>query len=563
MQAARRLYLYAMSGVALAVVAAGLGILLEVALAQSGLLERGPNAFSPPPRERVSQAVAMLGVGIPVWAVHWLLIQRGLAIGKSDRLAELGSAIRAGYLTLVLAVSLAFWVSSASTFLVSLIWSASGGGSSSPYLGLPDPVSGVSTAAVAFIVWLYHGVVRRADLGQGPVSGAAAWLPRLYLYGVSLGALVASISGLQTFATNTLAIPEFDEGYARLSAIQGLVAFGAWGVVWTAHWWYATRLAHSAGWRGVEEQTSRTRLAALVATIVVAVGFSIVAIADLVQAVIGPAIGEVPNASDRTLQSAIRPLAGVIPWTIAWWAHVSWLRREPAAANPLRALHQARLATHAPAAIALALGGTGLGWLLGLGIDIAFGGNRRSDPDGVAWTFELARWLPMAVVGLAIWAWHWSGVLARRRRDPEGEANSTIRRGFLYLTLGVGVVVALASATLTLYRLVGMVLGADLTGNAVSELSTPMGAAAMAAIALVYHGLLLRADQQLRPVAAPDLAPAAIAGGPGSVLAEALATTSRRSLELVGPEGADLDAALAAARAALPDGVRLDEPRAS
>jgi len=143
-------------------------------------------------------------------------------------------------------------------------------------------------------------------------------------------------------------------------------------------------------------------------------------------------------------------------------------------------------------------------WLLGLGIDIAFGGNRRSDPYAVPWTFEVARWLPMAVVGLAIWAWHWSGVLARRRRDPEGEANSTIRRGFLYLTLGVGVVVALASATLTLYRLVGVVVGADLSGNAVSELSTPIGAAAMAAIALVYHGLLLRADQQLRPVAAPS-----------------------------------------------------------
>jgi len=557
MQAARRSYLYAMSGVALAVVAAGLGILLEVALAQSGLLERGPNAFSPPPRERFSQAVAMLGVGIPVWAIHWLLIQRGLAVGTPDRLAEHGSAIRAGFLTLVLAVSLLVWVSSASTFLVSLIWSASGGGSSFSYLELPDPVSGVSTAAVAFIVWLYHGVVRRADLGHGPVSGAAAWLPRLYLYGVSLGALVASISGLQTFATNTLAIPEFDEAYARLSAIQGLVSFGAWGVVWTAHWWYATRLAHAVGWRGAEEQASRTRLAALIATIVVAVGFSIISIADLVQVVLAPAIGEVPYGSDPTLQLAIRPLAGVIPWTFAWWAHVRWLRREPAAADPLHALHQARLATHAPAAIALALGGTGLGWLLGLGIDIAFGGNRRSDPYAVPWTFEVARWLPMAVVGLAIWAWHWSRVLARRRRDPESEANSTIRRGFLYLTLGVGVVVALASATLVLYRLVGSVLGAALSGNAVSELSTPIGAAAMAAIALAYHGLLLRADQQLRPVAAPDLASAAIAGGPGLVVAEALATTSRRSLELVGPEGADLDAALASARASLPDGFEL------
>jgi hypothetical protein len=171
MQAARRLYLYTMSGITLGVIAAGLAILLEVVLEGTGLLDRGPNSFTAAPRERISQAVAMLGVGIPVWAIHWLLIQRGLAIGKPDRLAEHGSAIRAGYLTLVLAVSLLLWVSSAGTVLVSLIWSASGGGSSFLY---NDPVSGASTATVAFIVWLYHGVVRRGDLGAGPVSGAAA-----------------------------------------------------------------------------------------------------------------------------------------------------------------------------------------------------------------------------------------------------------------------------------------------------------------------------------------------------------------------------------------------------
>src|SRR3990172_10898962 len=116
-------------------------------------------------------------------------------------------------------------------------------------------------------------------------------------------------------------------------------------------------------------------------TIVVAVGFSIISIADLVQVVLAPAIGEVPYGSDPTLQLAIRPLPGVIPWTFAWWAHVRWLRREPAAADPLRALHQARLATHAPAAIAIALGGAGLGWLLRPGVDIAFGGPPRAPPD--------------------------------------------------------------------------------------------------------------------------------------------------------------------------------------
>ena len=554
MQAARRLYLYTMSGITLGVIAAGLVILLEVVLEGTGLLDRGPNSFTAAPRERISQAVAMLGVGIPVWAIHWLLIQRGLAVGKPDRLAEHGSAIRAGYLTLVLAVSLLLWVSSAGTVLVTLIWSASGGGSSFLY---NDPVSGVSTATVAFIVWLYHGVVRRRDLGAGPVSGAAAWLPRLYLYGVSLGALVASISGLQTLTTILLPAPEFDEGYARLSAIQGAVSFGGWGVVWAAHWWYATRLAAAEGWRGAQEQVARTRLAAFIVTIVVAVGFSIAAIAEFVQGIVAPAIGDVPYEGDVTFQLLIRPLAGAVPWALAWWAHVQWLRREPAAADPLRALHQVRLATHAPAAMALAFGATGLGWLLGLGIDIAFGGHRRSETFGVPWTYELARWLPTAVVGLAIWGWHWSGVLARRRHDPDGEANSTILRAFLYLTLGVGVVVALASATLILYRLVGTILGAGIGGNAVSELSTPIGALVMAAVVLAYHGILLRADQRRRPVEAPEVAPAPVAGPEPGTAAEPGGGVARRSLDLVGPAGADFEAALVAARATLPDGFDL------
>jgi len=163
----------------------------------------------------------------------------------------------------------------------------------------------------------------------------------------------------------------------------------------------------------------------------------------------------------------------------------------------------------------------------------------------------------MAIVGLTVWAWHWSGVLARRRHDPDGEANSTIRRAFLYLTLGVGGVVALASATLVLYRLVGSVLGARLGGDAVSELSTPIGAAVMAAIVLAYHGILLRADQRRRPVEAPAGAPGPAASPEPDAAAEPGREGARRPLDLVGPVGADFEAALGAARASLPGGFDL------
>ena len=105
MQAARRLYLYAMSGITLAVIATGLVLLLRVVL----------DGFFPDPyegeyggydnsREQLSQAIAMLGVGTPVWAIHWWLVQRGLRAGRQGRDAERGSAIRAFYVTGVLLV---------------------------------------------------------------------------------------------------------------------------------------------------------------------------------------------------------------------------------------------------------------------------------------------------------------------------------------------------------------------------------------------------------------------------------------------------------------------------
>ena len=111
MQAARRLYLYAMSGITLAVIATGAVLLLQALL--DGILPRTDfgDEFDNT-RQGLSQAIAMLGVGIPVWAVHWWLIQRSLRPASPEREAERRSDIRAVYLTAVLVVSLVAWVSS-------------------------------------------------------------------------------------------------------------------------------------------------------------------------------------------------------------------------------------------------------------------------------------------------------------------------------------------------------------------------------------------------------------------------------------------------------------------
>ena len=120
---------------------------------------------------------------------------------------------------------------------------------------------------------------------------------------------------------------------------------------------------------------------------------------------------------------------------------------------------------------------------------------------------QLGQWLPATLVGLGAWWWLWRAVSERRRSDPVDEANSTIRRSFLFLTLGVALIAAITAAALILYRLTSTVLDAGIGGNPVSELSTPFGVLVAAGVILAYHGLALRADQKLaKPADAAEVA---------------------------------------------------------
>ena len=554
MQAARRLYLYAMSGITLAVVGVGLATLLDVLIAGSGLLERTYVVTSA--REQLSLAVAMLGVGIPVWAVHWWLIQRGMAPSRPDRDAERGSPIRALYLTLLLLITLVIWVNGAIGLIQGIVASQI---PSIQNYAFVDPVSSASSGAVGLLIWLYHGLVRRKDLRAGRVSGAASWIPRLYLYSVALGSLLVALGSLSAVVRYALVPVPFDEGYLFWQALQSGIAVIAWGLVWFGHWRYADHIVGSDGWRGAAERESRTRVAGFIATIMATSAMSLILFALAVQEALTPLVVERPDGIEP-VRAVMAAVISAVPWAVAWWAHARGLRREPMASDPLRALHQDRLESHGVAVVALAIGATGLGWLAGLAIDIVLGGTRTSGGFPGIWSPELIFWLPAAIVGLVAWAAHWRRVLARRHRDPADEANSAIRRAFLYLTLAGALIVALASAALILYRIFGTAIGAGLGGNAVSALSTPLGALAASVAVLAYHGLLLRADQARRAVQPGEVEPQIVVG-PGSMAEEAVAAqrTRRQGFELVGPADADLDAALAAARAALPPGIEIVE----
>jgi hypothetical protein len=552
MQTVRRLYVYLLSGVTLAMLASGLTIALNVLLSQLGLGGTfiGGGVSN---REQLSLAAALVGVGLPVWAIHWFVAERGIRPSRPGAESERASTVRALYLTIVLAATLAFGVGAAVTLVRDVAQQLLGGGEQ---VGA-DRAGSLALLIVTGSVWGYHVAIRRRDLRGGPLQGAAAWLPRLYLYWAMLIGLVLmlqAIGGLvEDVVATALAEPAIvgSADFRRMTLGSHLADVIAWSAVWLGHLWYACRLVSGPGWRGAGERSSRLRVAYFIVVIGISAVSGILLVGEAARAVLVAVMGAVELAGgtgDRTLAAAvITPLLSAIPWAIAWWLHLGTLRSEALETDDeARAETAERLERHAVAITGLAFGAVGIGWLLGMALDALLGGN-RSLAGSDFWRLELATYAPYAVLGAAVWAWKWAALQAQHRVAPSVEAGSMVRRTFLLITLAAALLSGLGSMALILYRAFGFVLGADLGGNAVSELSTPIGALLAAVAVAAYHGLALRRDDALRAAAAAKPLEAA------EPVAEA-----RRVLVLSGPAHADLDALLEGMRSSLPPGHRLD-----
>ena len=572
MDLVRRIYLYAMSAVALGVLLFGLQALLTVLLHAIGLRGSLISGEFDSDRQALSLAIALVGVGLPVWAVHWYFVERGLRGTGPDSESERSSALRALYLSGVLAVLLligALAVADIIRFLLERLL---------PNIDVyyADPATSLASLIVMAAGWVLHAWTRRRDLARGELGGAAAWWPRTYRYGVAFVGLVFFVEGIGALLalgldalTGSGQDPSFPEAYTfRLAQALPNVLIGL--VAWASHAWASDRLASGSGWHAASERASRFRLAYWPLVVGVAAIAVLGHAAQGLRPVVALLIGADPTGlgtPDRGLTVVIAGAAGAagaaLPWLGAWWLHRRWAQVAASASGETgRAALADRLERHFVAGVGLASGAVGVGWVAGLAIDVLLGGNRAF---GDAWRFELGQYMAFAVMGLPLWTWNWTRLTARRTADPTGEAGSAVRRAYLLLAVGVAILSTLGSLAIVLYRLVSTLLGAGLGGNAVSELSTPLGALAVTAAVVVYHGLALRSDQAVRAPEAASAAPAieavpvaAVPDGPSTEAAPGEPAV-RRTLVLTAPADADIAGTLAALRGALPEGQSLDE----
>jgi hypothetical protein len=475
----RRLYAYllAFAGLAmLAVGAANLGQVLVDVLLQAPLASGAGYA-----RDTISLNAAAVLVGLPVWLIHWLWIERSVRHDDSER----GSTLRRVYLYIVLAAALGVVAFSAHTALSSAFDVLQRGSSVDAVL------REVPFLSIGLVVWLGHWRITARDRALVGENGGSATLRRWYLYGaafVGLLTLLVGASGLlealwhlATSSAPAAVSPGFAEPVA--STLVG-------GAVWLLHWSVLPRRLTQQAQR--EDGVSTLRSVYLFLALSVGVIGTLAGASQLLYYAVGRLLGvdQPGGVGGDLLQAAAGPVSVMIVYGVAWAYQRQALRRQAATFD--EAPRQAgirRLYTYTVALIALgvlAAGVAGLLWTLG---DVVF--NTAAASTGEGWRGNVALFATLAIVGLPVWLLHW-----RPQPVAEDEVRSLARRLYLYVSLILAMLAVVGSGAAALYRIINLLLGETSSVSLLSDLAHALAVVVVAGSVAIYHLRVLRSDSR-------------------------------------------------------------------
>jgi hypothetical protein len=543
---ARRLYVYFVAAVSLGMVIVGLSRLLGLAFARIGdalgasVIQQSPESV----RRELSLYVALLIVALPVWLLHWWLAERAVHRPGISGEQERTSALRALYLTLALAVPLPWLIISVVQILRWLFTKLLGGSATT---GTTDQ-RGTALALVLVTVGViaYHALIRLRDSRGGPLEDEAAWLPRLYIYAAAFTGAMLLLFGL-TDLLRVLDDALFGAGTvlyqdrwwaAPLSSAAARAVAGL--LVWSMYWAFGLRLLRRSDWLGASERRSALRWFYVYALVFVGVLLTLRGVSSSLNAVLRLILSVPRRASHTSWASAIlEPLIVAIPFAAFWAYHrLVVLAAGPGAEPAPLSTSLRRLYIYLVALIGLAFSGVGSAWVLGILLDLLFGGTRTVSVSSLFWRDDVARYGSIALVGAAAWLWHWNRAEQSVAEDEAAERGATSRRMYLYATLAASLIAILISLAIVLYRVISAVLGVSSDRGLASTLSAPLGIVIVAGALFAYHVRVLRRDLAEREGALPDAV--------------------RVTLLLVAPADADVDATVSQLRAQLPEGFTLE-----
>ncbi|GAC1355772.1 MAG: DUF5671 domain-containing protein [Herpetosiphon sp.] len=469
----RRLYIYVAAYLGLQLLLAGARSILNVII--SGLVDRSPVGGAGQFAATVSLSVALIIVGLPLWAGHWLWAQRMIRAADEQQ-----SALRRLYCYVVLLSAMLGMLFDLQT-LVGLVLAPQTDTLALPLLG---------TLLLYGTVWLYHWNVLRADRLEVEQKGWSATLRRWYLFivqGFSLG--MASFGAVQLvhLLLQKLFVGGIGSDTGVGHAVGSLIAgFG----IWLPHHVWGQRLVLRDTQLRADEAASTLRQVYAALSITIGAVAALGGLTTVVYGVLLAAFGGSTWRSvvvDNTEALAIAPIAGVV-----WWYHRAQLLKDAHAALATRIETAQRIVGYLTAAIGLGALFFGLGGLIGTLLRLLL----APSIIGTGWRDGLSLGIALSMVALPVYALA-AREMERKARTSSEEEHALARRIYLYAVLlfGIG---ATITAIVTLIRIgLSAVLG-DATQGWTSEFGGWLGYALLGGAIAMLYTLLVRRSSRVR-----------------------------------------------------------------
>ena len=473
---ARRIYFYLVSFVALLM--AGNGVVQIVQYLLESLF--GADVLSPS-TTRLAVGASLTIVGLPLWLVHWRIVQRH--VGELP--VERRSLIRKAYLYVVLAVSVGL---PAAAFIDLLDWSFR-----------TQSFSGYSWGAliVWIPVWTFHW---RLESAEGQPTSETLSIRRLYLYLVSLATLamvavalgrimhIILLDGYESLVSVTVLSPT-GSGLWRTS-MRGALALGLVGaLVWWAHWHHFAMKDTGSTLRQVYLYIF-TVLGGMV-TVLVSLGI-------MVYTFLAWALGATSEEATTHFRVIPGGLAALIVGGVLWLYHWTVVRRE-AEASSYESQGARRSYDYILSALGLGALVVAIGALVhtSLSLLVESSSGRLAGRD--LWPEPVSIAITLGVIGVPVWGYYWRLVQRRVSTLGADERNAPARRIFIFAVLGTGMLAFLGSGSALLFIFLRDLLGDGVSSDTLRDARPTIDIMVATGIFLPYHWLVYRRDREAEP----------------------------------------------------------------
>ncbi len=469
----RRLYFYLVSFVALMMAANGVTMLIAALLEA---LFGGP-VLSGSGSSTLALGIALVLVGIPLWAFHWRLVTRYLR----EMPVESRSVIRKIYIYGLLLISASFVIGLAIEVVREVLDQDS-------FRGYP-----LAAVLVWAGVWAYHW---RLETQEGQPTPETRAVRRLYVYPIVAATLAIAAVGLGQLLH--VLLREAYEGLVTVGTLNkpgagqsagSIAALLIGGAVWAFHWLYVARHDYESTLRQV--YLYGYAILGSVITALIAVGI-------MVYGVLEWNIG-VPESQSAASHFDFFPaavasliLAGAI---LAYHSIVSAQELRASVTTPTGGRQSY---PYVLAAVGLAMTAGAIIALASAVMDALIQGDHAIVFGGDLWRNGIVLAITAGILGVPLWGYYWASV-QRRVRDEGPEARTLLaRRAFIFAVLAVGMLAFLGSVSQALFVLISGVLETDMS-NVLDDAKVSISILLAVGVFVPYHWMVYRTDRETAP----------------------------------------------------------------